>query len=100
PTTQFYTLSLHDALPILTSSHGAGAFDVVITNVDRRSGSLLNGYAYVSPNQPPQVNITASTTSGIAPVTVGLTANASDPDGSITDRKSTRLNSSHLGISY
>ena len=71
------------SITAVTPSHAAGTFDVVVTNADGGSGSLLNGYTYVARNQPPQVNITASTTSGIAPVTVGLTANASDPDGSI-----------------
>lgn len=35
-------------------------------------------------NQPPQVSITASPTSGTAPLAVNFTANASDPDGYIT----------------
>lgn len=36
-------------------------------------------------NQPPQVSITVSATSGTAPLAVNFTANASDPDGYITD---------------
>jgi len=71
------------SITAVTPAHAAGPFDVVVTNADSRSGSLLNGYTYVAPNLPPQVNITASTTSGIAPLIVGLTANASDLDGSI-----------------
>lgn len=35
-------------------------------------------------NQPPQVSITASPTSGTAPLAVNFTANAYDPDGYIT----------------
>jgi PKD repeat protein len=66
-----------------TPSHAAGAFDIVVTNTDGRSGCLVNGYTFVAPNQPPQVSITASTTSGISPLAVELTASASDPDGSI-----------------
>src|SRR5437899_4395746 len=60
-TTEIYTLSLHDALPIL------GAPGVT------RGGGIRS--------------TTASSTSSI-------------PTPSLADRKSTRLNSSHLGISY
>jgi PKD repeat protein len=35
-------------------------------------------------NQPPQVSISASTTSGTTPLSVTFTSNASDPDGYIT----------------
>ena len=38
----------------------------------------------VPTNQPPQVTINATAASGVAPLTVGFTANASDPDGSIS----------------
>src|SRR5258705_8014512 len=63
-TTEIYTLSLHDALPI--------------------SGSPFFAVTFVEPN---------------------IDLFATNPDGSpyraqIPDRKSTRLNSSHLGISY
>src|SRR5947199_8917502 len=59
PTTEIYTLSLHDALPI------CGAFAWRRRNPATRSR-----------------------------------ANCSDGSHSPPDRKSTRLNSSHLGISY
>src|SRR5471030_1212711 len=59
-TTEIYTLSLHDALPIS------------LETIARTSGSsLINSLKQSSPPMPP-----------------------------MTDRKSTRLNSSHLGISY
>src|SRR2546426_1679133 len=57
-TTEIYTLSLHDALPISTTSWRDGA-----TSVEKVTWTLV-------------------------------------PGGSRTDRKSTRLNSSHLVISY
>src|SRR5947199_4795404 len=82
--TEIYTLSLHDALPILPSSPFA-------------AGMGLSHLALI-----------ASTTVGNT--TFLYAANAGDPNGSISafnvtpsgglDRKSTRLNSSHLGISY
>jgi PKD repeat protein len=71
------------SITAVTASHSAGAVDVNVTNIDGRSATLLAGYTYIANNQAPQVNITASVTSGIAPLAVGLTANATDSDGSI-----------------
>ena len=67
----------------VTPQHASGAVNVVVTNSDGRTGALANGYSYVPPNVPPIVSISASATSGLAPVTIVITANASDPDGSI-----------------
>src|SRR5258705_4817923 len=63
-TTEIYTLSLHDALPILIRHGGKWCRSLQAPRPPRR--------AY-------------------APLSAGL---------SVLDRKSTRLNSSHLGISY
>ena len=71
------------SITAVTPSHGSGAVNVEVTNPDSQSANLVNGYLYQAPNQPPQVTITASTTSGTAPLSVNLAANASDPDGSI-----------------
>src|SRR5437899_7819134 len=66
-TADIYTLSLHDALPILTCRFGGViAVDAVSFGVSR--GEL---FGLIGPNGAGK-----------------------------TDRKSTRLNSSHLGISY
>src|SRR5437899_9555902 len=65
-TTEIYTLSLHDALPI-SDIDGEDRHDVLMT--DRRRRACFAGKA--------------------------LASRAAD-----RDRKSTRLNSSHLGISY
>ena len=67
----------------ITPQHTAGAVSVLVTNSDGGAGTLLNGYSYIPPNIPPIVSISASATSGVAPATIVLTANASDPDGSI-----------------
>src|SRR5262245_63625373 len=64
PTTEIYTLSLHDALPILTAFYLWEAALKLVASV----------------------------------AVVEYAANP-DPDPDL-DRKSTRLNSSHLGISY
>src|SRR5437899_9174267 len=71
-TTDIYTLSLHDALPIL-----ARATRLVVIN--RPIGELASDPKNPRRHSPRQVRQIAR---------------------SIEDRKSTRLNSSHLGISY
>src|SRR5437899_6534660 len=75
-TTQIYTLSLHDALPI---SHQA---------IDPRQ---------MPPHPQPSAAFPSDRTSpGESAFADPPSALASSP----SDRKSTRLNSSHLGISY
>src|SRR5699024_12801402 len=72
-TTEIYTLSLHDALPIFFGvgvdgagfAHGAGVFGVVVDHHRRADGAVVV-----------------------------------DPLHVHQDRKSTRLNSSHVSISY
>src|SRR5438045_4887166 len=82
-TTQIYTLSLHDALPISASLSAAVPF--------------INGYSwdlaidgYTAPGGEKFVD---TATNQVAP---GYFRTMQIP----LDRKSTRLNSSHLGISY
>ena len=70
-----------------TPAHAQGNVNVVVTNADGQSGTLVNGYTYVSSddpgNEPPIVNASASPTSGAAPLSVNFSSNASDPDGII-----------------
>src|SRR2546430_8542847 len=68
-TTEIYTLSLHDALPIFDSAEFLSAVGTF----------LATGSAFAS---------------------VGLIVLRHDPHIAWTDRKSTRLNSSHSQISY
>src|SRR3712207_9533976 len=75
-TTEIYTLSLHDALPIF---------------LNRPLWFYLPGGA---PRACRSAPASSSHTQGSSP-----TNHASCPGG-ITDRKSTRLNSSHANISY
>src|SRR5690606_42087212 len=92
PTTQFSTLSLHDALPISLLGARVLAF--------RRRGAcrlvrLLAGFG--------QCDL-ADGTDGVAP-RLAVDAVARRPGlvaclGDAEDRKSTRLNSSHVKISY
>src|SRR5947199_2716152 len=68
--TRIYTLSLHDALPISTEDRGA-----VLRVPQREARDRARGHAVAGPL-------------------------VVDRPWLIQDRKSTRLNSSHLGISY
>src|SRR5947199_3537307 len=72
--TEIYTLSLHDALPISSARRGDPARDRRMEASGEATSGLLRG---------------------------SVIALADAPGGShALDRKSTRLNSSHLGISY
>src|SRR5947199_7806066 len=72
-TTEIYTLSLHDALPIYASGGSAGSV----------------------PPRRPRSRQRAPALGPALRESPGRAAGAGD-----SDRKSTRLNSSHLGISY
>src|SRR5688572_31383330 len=78
-TTDIYTLSLHDALPISllrvarrARSDGQANTMIAVENLHKRFGEVraVDGVSFTA------------------------------PDGKVTDRKSTRLNSSHSQISY
>jgi len=64
----------------LNSSPGAFKNDTVILP---RAGGVSVAAAPPPPNQPPQVSIGASPTSGSTPLFVAFSSNVSDPDGSI-----------------
>src|SRR5205814_8845195 len=72
--TEIYTLSLHDALPILS--------------VNRRMYGPGGGYGFFSGKDAARAFVTGCFKEDLTHDIRGL------------DRKSTRLNSSHLGISY
>src|SRR5690625_5467000 len=76
-----FTLSLHDALPIL---------DEQMTYIDRR----------VEVTQKTVVNAFLLFKSGLANYLEVLTAQSNAMESELEDRKSTRLNSSHVAISY
>src|SRR5690242_14369857 len=94
-TTEIYTLSLHDALPIYASAR-----------LRARKPARVNRYRDRAALQPPLASLSRQE-SGMQPTyyerlladeQLGL---ASILDGDIAqDRKSTRLNSSHMSISY
>src|SRR5690606_39705595 len=86
PPTRIYTLSLHDALPIsgFTATFAAPppntGSPVISLDTDRTIGNLH----FYGPNDG----------------TVGTHNFTLNGPGILTDRKSTRLNSSHVKISY
>src|SRR5690554_7220207 len=73
-TTVIYTLSLHDALPIFAFFYPEEGIE--ISNTTLRFPSLSSVF------------------------TVPTKEKGEDPEAAIQDRKSTRLNSSHVRISY
>src|SRR3712207_9228977 len=88
-TTEIYTLSLHDALPILrVTLAGRGPKARQMPMPTDLVSRLLPSARRVQERTP-----SAPTTTSYRPV---------DPSESVTstDRKSTRLNSSHANISY
>src|SRR5205814_3217800 len=86
-TTEIYTLSLHDALPIFGSS-GIGTATTLGRQIESMLANDQNSVfdASVFLNFP-----------GDIPTYIGFPTRFQNLDA---DRKSTRLNSSHLGISY
>src|SRR3712207_6936193 len=76
-TTEIYTLSLHDALPILLCNNSVGMVESMMAVVALGAQAVL-------------IN------TGLGPAQLETVAY----DQGIKDRKSTRLNSSHANISY
>src|SRR3712207_7943805 len=79
-TTEIYTLSLHDALPISPSSRG---------------GSRRTITRFLHPGAHSTISGATSRVPSTGPGTAGRLEKATH-----RDRKSTRLNSSHANISY
>src|SRR3712207_9002702 len=80
-TTEIYTLSLHDALPILVPLRGVGCGHDLLTRDHANELPALVHYGEV--------------------FLVAVDHRVQDlPEGVRRDRKSTRLNSSHANISY
>src|SRR3712207_9548055 len=83
-TTEIYTLSLHDALPIFASRRAAAV-------TEPSSAMAAKARRWRSSTLMPEKH------NGSA---VGISVRSAGGRGWGTDRKSTRLNSSHANISY
>src|SRR5439155_19195131 len=98
--TWIYTLSLHDALPILVSFHGPNEVEVagrlVERIVERRERLVcVTDAGMPGISDPGERLVVAALAAGVAvEVVPGPSAALS-----ALDRKSTRLNSSHVAIS-
>src|SRR5207249_5213642 len=88
-TTHLSTLSLHDALPISISgtptSAGSFPFTVQVTDTASHSASA---------------NLSVNVGNPVVSVAIASPANNANHGIAHVDRKSTRLNSSHVSISY
>src|SRR5207253_6835514 len=92
-TTALYTLSLHDALPI---SSLAGVVVVVFLTVTALTAQQKNPLT--------NADVIKMVKAGLAETTIVAAIAANDTQFDLSsaglDRKSTRLNSSHVAISY
>src|SRR5690606_40300205 len=87
-----YTLSLHDALPILI--YGTKRLEEKVTQI-----RLYNGQKFLTVDQVQAGELFA--VSGLTEASVGDSVGALQEKAEFgLDRKSTRLNSSHVKISY
>src|SRR5262245_65237737 len=89
-TTDFYTPSLHDALPIWRRE----ARKVAQATCNERAWTRVRQFSTITRPNPMESN------HGRQRTTPRQAAAAQPELRPIRDRKSTRLNSSHLGISY
>src|SRR5205814_4606821 len=94
------TLSLHDALPICSSSNGPATVTVMTwESADTNKAIDAALQKFMQQNPKIKVERIASPNSDYAQKLSSLVVAKKLPDIFWADRKSTRLNSSHLGIS-
>src|SRR5690606_42105653 len=99
-TTELYTLSLHDALPISPRSYVIGPGDQILIDIYGKSEE--DHTLSVSPEGTiniPYIGIVSVGGMTMEQATARIESSLASVYSAI-DRKSTRLNSSHLKISY
>src|SRR5205814_10689119 len=97
PTPHTYPLSLHDALPISNLAACRAARKPLLTGTTGFAAELEGAFAAAARDIP--LLVAANTSLGVT-LLLELVRIAARTLPTSLDRKSTRLNSSHLGISY
>src|SRR5690606_39406290 len=100
PTTEIYTLSLHDALPILSPASSIGEVypgDLKYADIDG-DGFITEADRTIIGNPTPDFSYGIS--ANVSYKGFDLSVDGMGVYGNEIDRKSTRLNSSHVKISY
>src|SRR5437762_6370883 len=90
-TTEHYTLSLHDALPIFTVIDSERHYEILRSDGNAGIGSPFSGDSKIRITTRAELIARSVGDSSIPPISVESVSR---------DRKSTRLNSSHRCISY
>src|SRR5699024_11989865 len=93
-TTEIYTLSLHDALPIFPTTETS--LEDILKFKDKRKDELLE-FRYLMDTFYLEIIKSGDSESAMIASVDRIQKKISDID---RDRKSTRLNSSHVSISY
>src|SRR5207253_9106292 len=100
PTTAIYTLSLHDALPILIESLPLPPWRIRPMLVPKSEVEIEPSPTTKVSLPPPAATTRSAPTPSMLKVLFSVDAVELRPMLSTPDRKSTRLNSSHVAISY
>src|SRR5690606_41329337 len=96
--TDIYTLSLHDALPILLNTDVSEV--KTIEKIPFLPISFFKSENVLSSENPIEITFTSSGTTGQNTSSHFVTDVSVYEQSYLQDRKSTRLNSSHVKISY
>src|SRR5699024_11241151 len=100
PTSALHPLSLHDALPICAQVHMFQTNNADFRGTDEHLQQLAMARMRAVESGRSVVNLSTTGTSQVfAPDGTTVAAIPADEPG-VIDRKSTRLNSSHVSISY
>src|SRR5204862_7794941 len=100
PCTTIYTLYLHDALPIcILGEAGVGKTRLALAALEVSDLAPLVVYCD-NPGTPFDDGLINDLVGDDNPFVVVLVVDECNADGKATDRKSTRLNSSHVENSY
>src|SRR5690606_41404394 len=94
-----YTLSLHDALPISTPAPSVADAPPEVVEAPEAAPAIDEAAALAAAEDSSEAVAPADSGAAVQP-SLRLGTNAGPPSLQFRDRKSTRLNSSHVKISY